>query len=75
MSTEWQEDDEQINVILTKRDYRRLRRMLEREATLSTMGKWVFSTGFALVGGLISIMVFFDGIKEYLKSLVKWSVS
>lgn len=71
MTSKWQEEDEKITVTLTTRDYNLLRQMLQREETLTVIGRWILSTGFVVISGLLATAVFYDNVKIYFKSFFK----
>lgn len=64
-------EDELVNVVLPKKEYVRLRKILEREAALNWVGKWLMTGFFAFIGGLITFMLFIDKIKLHVASMFK----
>lgn len=63
----WQSGDEIIDVRLPKRDYDRLRKMLEREASLGYAMKWGIT---ALLGAATVILTFSDTITRIKNALI-----
>jgi hypothetical protein len=62
--------DEVVTVTLPRRDYVRLRKMLERDAVASGVWKWVQSVGLVAIGGVIAIAAFGGVVRDALSNFL-----
>lgn len=66
MATDEQKGDEVINVTLPKKDYEQLRTMIERDRSLSVVGRYVRNVLLVAAGGFITLVAFWDQLKRLL---------
>jgi hypothetical protein len=65
-----QNEDEVINVTLSKADYVVLREILEKQKSLNWLGKYVRNILFVTLGGLVTLFTFGDQIKGFIGKIL-----
>lgn len=66
MTTDEQKGDEVITVTLPKKDYEQLRTMIERDRSLSVVGRYARNVLLVAAGGVITLVTFWDQLKKLL---------
>lgn len=64
-----QKNDEVIEVTLSRSDYATLRDMIEKQKSLTFIGKYIRNVVFVAAGGVLGLLAFGDSIK---KLLTQW---
>lgn len=59
-------DDELVNVSLPRRDVKRLKEIIDRDRSLSTVGKYARNVLLVAAGGLITLVAAWDTLKRLL---------
>ena len=63
------DDDEVVNVTLSRRDYEVMREIIDRQKSLNWVGKYVRNVLFVFAGGILTLIMFGEQKK---KLLVGW---
>ena len=63
-------DDEVVSVTLSRRDYIVMRDMIEKQKSLTWIGKYVRNVIFVFAGGILGVLAFGEQFLKILKSLL-----
>lgn len=64
------EGDEVIVVTLSREDAKIMRSMIEKEKSLSWLGKWLRNGLFVFAGGILTVVAFGDTFLKLIKSML-----
>lgn len=62
--------DEVITVTLSRSDYETLREIIDRQKSLSWLGKWMKNVIFVAAGGILALLAFGEQIKHIISSWI-----
>ena len=62
--------DEVINVTLSRSDYETLRDIIDRQKSLSWLGKWAKNVLFVAAGGILALIAFGDQLKQIISGWI-----
>jgi hypothetical protein len=64
-------DDEIVVVQLPRKEYELMRKMIQREETMSNVWRWIRTFLFVLIGGVLTLVTFGEAVLKYLNGVVK----